>query len=144
MAVNWIVAGQVLSGVLAALGGAGIVQAIARRRTTRVEAIAALNATTLDWAEQLKADAKESRDLARESRREAAEVRTELAECRRDAQVTRRLVRTLRNDAEAATGYMHWLVRTIAEPDMTIEKLRILTDERPPPSVSAVDVIAPD
>jgi hypothetical protein len=82
--MNWVTV--VASAIAAILGGGGavaIVTAIAKRKTTKVEAVDRLNEVTLEWAEALKTDAREARADAREARQEAAEARREASEMRR-------------------------------------------------------------
>lgn len=149
--MNWTVAGQIIAALLAAIGGAGVVQAIARRRTTRVEAVNALNATTLDWAEQLKADAADARSSAREARaeaaearREATEVRKEIAEYRREAAEATRLLRRVRNDSAGIMAYLEWILGLIRKEGMTISQLRASVAARPLPTGPPISLLHPE
>lgn len=143
--MNWVVIGQVFAAAVAALGGAGIVQAVAQRRSAKATAVATLNAATLDWATQLKGDAadvrlqaREARAEASEARKEATEARRELAECRRSAIDTRRLVRDIRDETADVADYMRWIINAIRDPTMSIDKLRELIATRDIPTVSTV------
>lgn len=131
--MNWVLAAQFTAAVLGALGVGQIVTAIAKRRSNRADAVARINKVTLEWAEQLKVDAAEARVQAREARREAAEARTETAETRREVSATLRLVRELRADVTSMTEYVQRVVTAIRDPSMTIEQLRIMVDNAPPP-----------
>lgn len=108
-------------------------QAISRRRVNQADVVGKLNTSTLEWAEQLKADASESRMQAREARLETAEVRKEAAEARREMSECARLIRNIRTDAFELGDYLRQLVEAIGEPGMTIERLRLMISREPPP-----------
>lgn len=106
--------------VAAALVGGGLVawiQAKARVPLTKAEAADRLNDATLEWAEQVKTDAMDARREAREAREDAEEAR--------------RQIRAVRDEAEHLAGYLRWLVMSIHEPTMTIERLRTLVGDGP-------------
>lgn len=105
---------------VAGLAGGGIaawINARARRPVTQATAVERLNDTTLDWAERLKEDASDARREAREARDEAAEAH--------------RQVRMARAEAEQLVIYLRWLLRTINEPSMDIQRLRLLVGDGP-------------
>jgi chromosome segregation ATPase len=140
MNINWLIVGQVAAAVLGALGIGQIVQTLARRRTEKVDAVGRLNASTLEWAEQLKADAAEARTSAREARIEAAEARREAAEARRETggcrtQVAevRRILGELRVDAAEVASYLRQLINEIHDPKVTVDSLRSRIHSNPPP-----------
>lgn len=109
--MNWAtLIGSTIAAILTGGGAAAFITAISKRRTTKVEAVDRLNEVTLEWAEQLKADAREARADAREARQEASEARREAAESRR--QVTE-----LASEIRA-------LHAAIADPNATIDRLR--------------------
>jgi methyl-accepting chemotaxis protein len=135
--VDWLTVVQIGAGGVGALGIGQIVQAIARRRTTQADAIGRLNTSTLEWAEQLKADASEARMQAREARQETAEVRKEAAEARREISETHRMIRSIRENAELVGDYLRRLVELIGEPGMTIDQLRVMVGREPPPPEKA-------
>lgn len=108
---------QVVAAALAGGGFAAAVNAWLRRPVTRAEAVERLNDSTLEWAESLKRDAGEARRDAREARNEAAEVRQQVS--------------TLRMETEQLVGYLRWIIRSIHDPAMDIERLRALVGNGP-------------
>lgn len=102
----------VVSAALTGGGAAAMVNALARRRVTRVEAAAALNESTLEWATQLKDDSSDARKEAHEARIEAREARREMAAVRHEAELLAQELRRLR--------------LAILDPFMTIDRLRSL------------------
>jgi len=124
--VNWLtVVASVLAALLTGAGGAAMVNALARRTVTKVEAVNRLNESTLEWAEQLKADAAGARVEAAEARREAAEARREATDARRE-------MRAIKLEAEELAAFMGQMVRWVQSPDMSMERLRVLVSQAGP------------
>lgn len=114
----WLtVLSTVIGSALGAGGFAAVIRALARRPVTKVEAAKELNESTLEWATALKND---NADL----RRETADARRENAELRRETSEARHEVAILRGEVEALVDQLQKLHTAIAEPAMTIERLR--------------------
>lgn len=117
--VPWVGIATVLSALLGT-GGAGlVVRAIARRRPARVETAVLLNAQTLRYAEQLEQDAAAARQTAREAWTEATAARQMAGEAHQRM--------------EQVVSYLGWIIRTIHDPSMTLERLRSMVGESGPP-----------
>lgn len=102
----------IISAGLTGGGAAAMVNALARRRVTKVEAADLLNESTLEWAGQLKADSADARKEAAEARVEAREARKEMASVRHEAELLAQELRRLR--------------LAILDPFMTLDRLRSL------------------
>lgn len=107
----------VLVAVLGGGGAATIITTLARRKVTKVEAADRLNESTLEWAEQLKADAASARRDAHEARLEANGARVEMA--------------AVRYEAESLAYELRRLRLAILDPYASIDKLRQLISEGP-------------
>lgn len=110
---QWV---TLISAVLASgLTGGGVValvNALARRRVTKVDAADRLNESTLEWAAAVKADAADARRDASEARREAADARREMG--------------MVRQEAEALAKELRQLRLAILDPFATLEQLRAM------------------
>jgi len=112
----WLLAGQIVAAILGGAGVTQVVQAFARRRPTRVEAVEKLNDATLKWAEELEKDAAAAREQAREQAREA---RVDATECHRQMAAVRR-------EATALADELHRIVRAVHDPYMSLDRLRVM------------------
>jgi urease accessory protein UreF len=121
--------------VAALIGGGGvvaIVNAVARRRLTHVEAATQLNDQAIEWAKHLEASAAEARNSAvqawaqasasardaADARREATDARREATEARMEAAEIGRELRTLRSVITDPAA--------LQEPAATIARLRAM------------------
>jgi hypothetical protein len=99
----------------AGLGGGGlvaIVNAVARRRTTKVDAADRLSDGALKWVNEFQENANEARFEAAAARREATEAHAQM--------------RAVRAEAEWLAGQLQALRRAIMAPDATLDRLRVL------------------
>lgn len=113
---DWLLELLKLAG--AALGGGTLGAwglAASRRPAIRAEAADRLNDSTLEWAEALKADAKEARAEAAAARREATEAHAQM--------------RAVRGEAEKLAAELRMLRTAIVDPAATVERLRLLVGE---------------
>ena len=108
----WLLAGQIVAAILGGAGVTQVVQAFARRRPTRVEAVEKLNDATLKWAEELEKDAAAAREQAREARVDATECHRQMAAVRREA--------------TALADELHRIVRAVHDPYMSLDRLRVM------------------
>ena len=130
--MNWLtVIASLVAAILGTGGTATIIQAVARRRPTKVEAVDRLNETTLEWAEQLKADAREARADAREARQEATESRRAALDAQREATESRRAALDAQREAVESGRRVALLAEelrvlhtAIYDPAATVERLR--------------------
>jgi len=120
-------------GVVAAVfgGGAGgaITTAVSRRAVTRAEAAEQLTDSAIELLNAVKADTRA--DLTA-MRAELADARRDAAEYRRETAEVRQQLRQVTSDAELLVGYMNRVVAAIQDPQMTMERLRILVGSGPP------------
>jgi predicted ABC-type ATPase len=124
--LSWLtLVSSIVGAVFAGGGAAAVVNALARRRVVHVEAADRLNESTLEWAEQLKADAHGARIDASEARKEAADARREATEAHRQ-------MRAVKTEAEEIASYLAVVVRWIQSPDMSMERLRALVNQSGP------------
>ncbi|WP_435589817.1 hypothetical protein [Micromonospora aurantiaca (nom. illeg.)] len=119
---TWVAIATVVGAIVGSAGVTKIIEAVLRRlrrRGTAVERVKTLTDSTLEWAEDLRAEAAAARREANAARSEAAQARRELA--------------TLRADI----GYLETRVSQIVqlihhEPGMTLDRLRQLVPDRAP------------
>lgn len=140
--MSWLtVVASLIAAILGTGGTAAIIQAVARRRPTKVEAVDRLNESTLEWAEQLKADARDARADAREARQEAADSRRAALDAQREATESRRAALEAQRDAAESSRRVAELAEevralhaAIYDPNASIERLRqaISANGRPP------------
>lgn len=98
---------------LAALGFGQIVLALLKRRVDTTDMAVKLNASTLEFATELKKTAADAMAEAHEARDQMRHVRSE---------------------AEKLADYLAWIVRTIQDPHMDIDRLRVLVGNYGPPT----------
>lgn len=121
--MSWLLpVATVVGGIISSAGVAALVNAVAGRRTVKVDAADRLTDSALEWAQALKADADSARQDAAESRREAAEARRDANEARREATEARR-------EAAEANREMRRLIRLIHDPYVTLDRLRALVPQ---------------
>lgn len=122
--------GDALAATLGAVFGGGgtaaIVTALTRRRLTRVEAADQLADSAIDLLNTVKADV----------RADMALMRTELASARAETTELRAALRGATREAEQLSNYLSRLTSAIHDPNMTIERLRVLVGGGPPNSMS--------
>lgn len=131
--MNWLtVIASLIAAILGTGGTATIIQAVAKRRTTKVEAVDRLNESTLDWAEQLKADARDARADAREARQEASESRRAALDAQREATESRRSALEAQREATESNRRVAELAEevralhaAIFDPHASIERIRM-------------------
>lgn len=114
--------------VAALIGGGGvvaIVNAVARRRLTQVEAATQLNDQAIEWAKHLEQSAADARNSAMQawtqaaaSARDASDARREASDARREAAEIGRELRALRSVITDPAA--------LNEPAATIAKLRAM------------------
>jgi chromosome segregation ATPase len=125
----------VVVAALSAIFGGGtasaITTAVSRRRLTKAEAADSLTDSAIELLNTVKADARA--DLTA-MRTEVAEARRETAEARREASELRQQLRQVSIDAEVLVKYLNRVVSAIHDPDMTMERLRLLVGSGPPPN----------
>lgn len=117
--VPWLGIAAILSAVLGTGGLGFIVRAIAKRRPARVDTAVLLNAQTLKYATQLEEDAAAARQTARLAWEEAAAARQMAGEAHQRM--------------EQVVSYLGWILRTIHDPAMTMDRLRSMVGESGPP-----------
>jgi chromosome segregation ATPase len=111
----------------AGLGGGGMatmVNAVAKRRSRRVDAAGRFSDSNLKWVEQFQEETREARQDATEARREAAEARREATNAHRE-------MRAVREEAEALAGRLAALIRLIHDPYMSLDRLRAMVPAPP-------------
>lgn len=109
-------------GLLSSLLGGGMataINALAKRRTEKVDAAGKLNDSTLKWAEELQEDAAEARKDAREARREAAA-------CRVEAEKAHQQMQQVHAEASELAAELRALRVAIMHPAADIETLRAM------------------
>lgn len=116
--------------IAAALGGGGlvaIVNALARRKVTKIEAADRLNDSTLEWADKLQAHATNALKEAADAHREASAAREEMA--------------AVRQEARALAWELRRLRQAILDPRITLDQLRLLVNDVPPNGTYQTPVI---
>jgi uncharacterized protein (DUF3084 family) len=142
--VNWLtVVASLVATVFGVGGGATVINALARRNVTKVEAAARLSDSAMEIVDQVRADTRAdvaaARDEAREARAEAGEARRAAAKAREEAALARdeaaeahRQVRAITREVAELAGFLAQLMRWIQSPDMSIEQLRVLAGQTGP------------
>jgi chromosome segregation ATPase len=125
----------ILVAAVSAMFGGGtasaITTAVSRRRLTKAEAADSLTDSAIELLNTVKADARA--DLT-QMRTEVAEARRETAEARRETTELRQQLRQASLDAEVLAKYLHRVVAAIHDPEMTMDRLRLLVGNGPPPN----------
>jgi uncharacterized protein (DUF3084 family) len=120
-----------VASVVGGLGGlaglATLVTAFARRRTITAEAEVRLSDEARQWVEQFQEDARSARTEARDARTEAHAARQEAIEAHAQ-------MRVVRAEAEWLAAQLQALRRAITDPQVTIERLRVMIGPDPPPN----------
>jgi uncharacterized coiled-coil DUF342 family protein len=101
-----------LGSILSGGGIVALINALARKKLTKVDVAEKVNEIALEWATTVKADAEEARHEAQEARREAIE--------------THRQMTAVRREATALAEDLHRLRQAILDPDATLDKLRAM------------------
>lgn len=109
----------VLGSLMAGGGLVAIVNALAKRRTVKVDAAARLSDETLKWVNEFQEKAKEAEVNAKEARTEAAAARREATEAHAQ-------MREVRAEAEWLAGQLRQLRRAILDPGASLERLRAM------------------
>src|SRR5258708_4770376 len=129
--MNWLTFfASILGALMTGTGAAAIWTGVFRRPVTKVEATERLYESTLEWAEQLKAD-------TTDARHEAAEARREAGDARGGATAAHREMGAIKVEAEELAGFLTQMVRWIHSPDMSIERLGVLVAQAGPMNGSA-------
>jgi chromosome segregation ATPase len=109
----------VLGALITGGGLVAVVNALARRRTVKVDAAARLSDETLKWVNEFQEKAKEAEINAKEARTEAAGARREATEAHAQ-------MRAIRAEAEWLAGQLQQLRRAILDPGASLERLRAM------------------
>lgn len=104
--------GAVLLAILGSQGLTAFVNMLGNRKKVSASAAAELNESTLEWAQQLQADAAGARKEAREARAEAGDAH--------------RAMTSVRREAEGLAAQLRALRVAIFDPDITLARLREL------------------